>query len=157
MNSTIQVSSGWTLALRLFIPTLWISFFGTLTFVTLFNSHITFGEYNVNYVKIVMVLFVLIFCAIFYFTVLKLKRVELGDDFIFITNYFTNVRYPLTDLDKLTLEKGILFNYVRVALKGEGVFGKRIVFMLSKKRMQKYLLQNPDFIEYLRNVEILKD
>jgi hypothetical protein len=153
----IQVSSGWTLAFRLFIPTFWVSLFGSL-FIASFTLHQPFiGTYPANYVRLGLFLFIFIFVFLFYKTVMQLKRVELNEDSIFITNYFTNVRYPIIDIKKLVLSKGILFDYVSIHLLGKGVFGNRMKFLLSRKRMQKYLELNPDFIQYITNVEILKD
>jgi hypothetical protein len=146
----IQVSSGWTLAFRLFIPTFWVSLFGSL-FIASFTLHQPFiGTYPANYVRLGLFLFICIFVFLFYKTVMQLKRVELNEDSIFITNYFTNIK-------KLELSKGILFDYVSIHLLGKGVFGNRMKFLLSRKRMQKYLELNPDFIQYITNVEILKD
>ncbi len=153
----IQVSSGWTLAFRLFLPTLWISVFGTL-FIASFTLHQPYiGTFPANNVRFGLFLFVCTFVFIFYKTVLQLKRVELNENSIFITNYFTNVKYPIMDIDRLVLSKGILFDYVSIQLLGKGIFDKRMKFLLSKKRMQKYLEFNPDFIQYITNPEVLKD
>jgi hypothetical protein len=153
----IQVSSGWTLAFRLFLPTLWISIFGAL-FIASFTLHQPYiGTYPANNVRLGLFVFICVFCFLFYKTVMQLKRVELNEDSIFITNYFTNVRYPIVDLKKLELSKGILFDYVSIQLLGKGIFGNRMKFLLSKKRMQKYLENNPDFIHYITNIDILKD
>ena len=146
---TRQLSTSWTLALRIFLPTLWVAFFGTFFISVLFTDKSAIGSYPVGSLRLGLGIFIAIFLYVFWKTLFKIKRVDADKDYVYVTNYFKNVRYLHADIEKIETTKGILFNYASLFLKGQGTFGNQIVFLLSKKRLELFLLENPHLGHWL--------
>ena len=138
-----QLSSSWTLAFRIFFPTLWIAFFGTFLIALFVTDKPLIGPIDANFLRYGLLVFVAIFIFIFWKTVFRLKRVDADNEYIYVTNFFKNVRYPHADIDKIELSKGILFQYGTLYLRGKGTFGDNILFILSKRRLELFLEDNP--------------
>ena len=140
---TRQLSSSWTLALRIFIPTFWIAFFGTFFLATLFSDKDKIGQMSMNGLRWGLLAFIAVFLFIFWKTVLRLKRIDADKEFVYVTNYFKNIRYPHADVAKIEMSKGIIFNYGTLVLKGKGRFGDRILFIASRKSVEIFIAENP--------------
>lgn len=146
---TRQLSSSWTLALRIFLPTFWIAFFGTFFLTTLFTDKNQIGQISMNGLRWGLLAFIAIFVFVFWKTVLRLKRIDADKEFIYVTNYFKNIRYPHMDIEKIELSKGIVFNYGTLVLKGKGRFGDRILFIASRKRVEIFIAENPQLAHWI--------
>jgi hypothetical protein len=144
-----QLSTSWTLALRIFFPTLWLTFFGTFLLSVLFTDKSTLGGVPVGALRIGLAIFIAIFLFIFWKTLFQIKRVDADKDYVYITNYFKNVRYPHSDVEKIELTKGIIFNYATLFLRGTGSFGNRIIFLASQKRLALFLIENPELAHWV--------
>lgn len=147
---TRQLSSSWTLALRIFLPTFWIAFFGTFFLTTLFTDKNQIGQISMNGLRWGLLAFIAIFVLVFWKTVLRLKRIDADKEFIYVTNYFKNIRYPHMDIEKIELSKGIVFNYGTLVLKGKGRFGDRILFIASRKRVEIFIAENPQLAHWIQ-------
>ena len=82
-------------------------------------------------------------------TLMRLKRVEVGQEGVYVTNYFKNVRYPFTEVDGITVTSLLLFSVATLHLKGKGSFGQHITFIPSPSRFYSYFEENPDLKERL--------
>ncbi|MBL7816396.1 MAG: hypothetical protein JNL70_15355 [Saprospiraceae bacterium] len=147
---TRQLSSSWTLALRIFLPTFWIAFFGTFFMATLFTDKNQIGQMSMNGLRWGLLVFITIFVIIFWKTVLRLKRIDADKDYVIVTNYFKTVRYPHIDVEKIELSKGFIFTYGTLVLKGKGRFGDRILFLASRKRVEIFIAENPQIKDWLQ-------
>ena len=147
-----QLSTSWTLALRIFLPTLWLTFFGTFLLSVLFTDKSTLGDLPVGALRLGLAIFIAIFLFVFWKTLFQIKRIDADKDYVYITNYFKNVRYPHADVEKIELSTGILFNYGKMYLRGKGTFGDRIVFLASRKRLELFLLENPELAHWVVEV-----
>jgi hypothetical protein len=141
---TRQISSSWTLIMRLFVPTLWIAFFGTFFISVLFTQKSQLGGLSTSNLGIGLGIFIAIFLFIFYKTLFRLKRIDATPEYMYVTNYIKNVRYKHQYIQKIEISKGILFNYGTLVLKEKAAFGDRIPFILSKKRLEIFLAENPN-------------
>jgi hypothetical protein len=147
-----QLSTSWTLALRIFLPTLWLTFFGAFLISVLFTDKSTLGGLPVGSLRIGLALFIAVFLFVFWKTLFQIKRIDADKDYVYITNYFKNVRYPHSDVEKIELAKGLIFNYATMFLKGKGTFGDRITFLASRKRLELFLLENPELAHWVVEV-----
>ena len=103
-------------------------------------------------VKLVM-LFVFITGTLFLaFTLMRLKRIEVGQEGVYVTNYFKNVRYPFSEIDGITTTSLVLFSVGTLHLKGKGSFGKSITFIPSPSRFYAFFEENPGLKERLLKV-----
>ena len=142
-----RISSNLTLLLKIFIPTLWLSFFGIFTIAFLFSNVEQFATFI--FWKLGLLFFFLAFTALFYFTIMKLKRVELGKDFVYASNYLKTYRYPYHNVEKMTEHDLGLFTLVKIHLKTPGKFGKKIPFLLDEAMLKDFLKKNPEMVEWL--------
>ncbi len=139
----IQVSSNITLLLRLLLSTFWLVFFGLFTLAVLLRDTPYFGNIPAFLFKTGTVVFYLAGIALLYFTLLKLKRVEMNDEFIYATNYFKHRRYPWSNVEKITEKDFGLFSVFVIHLITPGEFGKKLPFIASRKRLHLFLREYP--------------
>ena len=146
-----RVSSNLTIFLKLFLPTFWIVFFGAFTGVILLSKNSYFGQFPALPFKIGTVFFYLSGLVMFYFTLLKLKRVELGREQLYVTNYFKHVRYPYRDVEMIEDSSIGFFRTATVQLKAAGTFGSRITFVVSGANYDHFWKTHPELEKKLRN------
>ena len=150
---TRQLSSSWTLGFRIFLPTFWLAFFGTFFFAVLLTDKNQIGELSMNGLRGGLLIFIGVFLLLFWKTVLRLKRVDADNTHVYVTNYFKNVGYKHQDVEKIELSKGLVFNYGTLVLKGSGRFGKRILFLASRKRVDIFIEENPHLASWIEETE----
>lgn len=142
-----RLSSNLTLFFKLFVPTGWVSFFGLFALViflvdTTDKPLLASFEFRVGFM-----VFFLIFLTIIYFTIFQLKRVETEGGFIFVTDYFKTIKFPIENIDRIsTLNLG-LFKVVWLRLKTKGVFGKRIPFIAKKSSFNTFEVSNQSLFQ----------
>ncbi len=133
----LSVSSGWTLFLKLVFPIVWTTFFGTFVGVILFSEDgaylIAGGMITPMLAKAIALTFLLVGFALFYWLFMRLKRVDVDNDFLYVTNYFKARRYPYHNIEKMVENQYLMFRPVRVYFKEAGTFGKKITFLSSKE------------------------
>ena len=148
-----QVSSNLTLILKIFIPTFWLTLFGAFTIAVFLVDTSYFGNIPAFLFRVGTALFYLIGAGILYLTLLRLKRVEMSEEFVYATNYFRSYRYPWHNVDRLREKDWGIFSIVTVALHQPGHFGRKFIFLASRKRLQEFFLQHPALAEKVWNVE----
>ena len=94
-----RVSSNLTVFFKLFLPTVWIVFFTifTISIFTIDGQSLPFLTSPVF--KYPFLLVYLIFFALIYFTIVQLKRVEMGSDCYFVSNYLKTYRLVFEDIE----------------------------------------------------------
>lgn len=140
-----RLSSNFTLFLKLFVPTGWLSFFGLFGLVIFLVDTTDKPLLASNYFRIGYLVFFVIFLTLIYFTIFQLKRVECQDKLMYVTDYFKTVRFPFENIDRIsTLNLGLVL-IVWMHLKNKGKFGKRIPFLAKKSNFAHFKSTNPDF------------
>jgi hypothetical protein len=142
-----RVSSNYTILLKLFIPTVWLVFFGLFTLATLFIENEDNPFFNTTQFKIGTVVFYLVGAAFLYFTFLKLKRVDFGEDHFLVSNYFKTFKYYYKDVVTLKVNNYIILKTMHLKLRGKGSFGKKITFLPQSKYLSEFLGTHPGLIE----------
>ena len=132
----IQVSSSWTLILKIFLPVLYIAFFGTFVMVVWFTQKIP-ASVSGNHFRITLTLILCVGLFLFYKTVFRLHRLDMDDTYLYVTNYWTHRRYLRSDIEQVQSEKIPFFRLGRLKLKGEGFFGYEILFLSKKSLLDK--------------------
>ncbi len=138
MISPKRISTSFTLFFRLFIPIFWIVFFGAFTIGLLLTSQLP-GVLDNSYFRIGIVLFYLVGLVFLYFTFLKLKRVEIDRDFVYVTNYVKTYRYPFHNIASINDINLLLFHLCTIRFKEKGNFGKKIYFLESRIKFKNIL------------------
>ncbi|HEX5625221.1 MAG TPA: hypothetical protein VFX48_04315 [Saprospiraceae bacterium] len=139
-----RISSSLTLPLAIFFPVFWYIFFGCLTLFIGLTEAEDLPFTNAAAIKTGFVLFFLFFGALIYHFFMKLRRVEIEGQYIFITNYFKTVRLHRDAISNISSIKFLNLHRVRMQLNGKSQFGKRIYFICDSDKMKYFLQQVAD-------------
>ncbi len=139
-----RVSTNMTLVYKVFIPTFWIVFFGSFVIVSFVYKDHYQGSIPGEYLRTGAILFFLTGFAFLWLTLLRLKRVEMDKDFIYVTNYFKHYKYPWSNIEKITEHKFFHTNIVTIKFKVPGTFGKQITFVASNKLFRLFRADHPE-------------
>jgi hypothetical protein len=120
-----RVSTNLTLFYKLFLPTFWFAFFGSAT-IALFTLT---GNATLQLTALGLFIGGLV---LMYFTIFQFKRVEMGAEALYATNYFQHFQYPYSNVEKITHQNYFILRTATIHLRVPGTFGKKIVFVPSK-------------------------
>ena len=148
-----RVSTNLTLFFKFFIPIFWIVFFGAFTIVSWFAPGQYFGELAGLPFRIGTAIFFITGVLLLYFTLLPLKRVELDEDYLYVTNYFKTARYPYHNVKKMVSSDFLFIKLVSIHLKAGGIFGKRMRFLASKHRFNSFFEKYPHLAAQILTAE----
>ena len=131
------------------VPTLWVVFFGLFTLAMwIGGSDVTplFGNPAIRWgATIFYIVGLLLLRASF----LRLKRIELDKDSIYITNFFKHVRYSHDSIEKMRKLDFGLFSLLHIRLREKGIFGQKIIALLAKAKFDQFMPLYPNLIEKL--------
>lgn len=148
-----RLSSNFTIILRLFIPLIYIVFFGCLLIGSFFVT-VNDSPFIANPVfRYGLLITYTIFVTLLYFTFMKLKRVDADTEYLYISNYFKTYRYTWDSISKLNTVNLIVCELIYVHLKEKSAFGKRIVFLASKPLVKSFFAENPDLFNHFYSSE----
>ncbi|MEM9919802.1 MAG: hypothetical protein AAF990_17030 [Bacteroidota bacterium] len=137
------VSSSLTLILKLVLPTLWITFFSGFT-AAIFALDVTYiGPIPIFTFRIGLLIFLILGILFLYWSVMRLKRVDMDQKFIYATNYFKTYRYPFHQVARIEERDYKLFNAIDIYFKQEGSFGKKITFLAHRYRYKDFVQKYP--------------
>ncbi len=143
--STQRISSNATLALNIFFPVFWIVFFGSLTVALFLSPGLATGP-----LKWAMLAIFLSGVVILYFTLLKLKRVELDETHVYVSNYFKTYRYTYASVESLGISEFLFLSVGILRLRQAGRFGRRITFVMSRAMYDDFVQLHPEIGQRLR-------
>lgn len=144
-----RVSTSLTLFFKFFIPVFWIALVGALTTAALTVSYSYIGSIPAGTFRIGIVLFFLTGVLMFGFTLMRLKRVEMDEHYIYVTNYFKAARYPYHNIDRIEERKFLFFKIISIYFKTPGIFGKSAFFLASLKLYSIFWNAHPELYEEL--------
>jgi hypothetical protein len=147
-----RVSTNATLFYRLFLPIFWIVFFGAFTLAVFITNRELYGEIPGNYMRLGSALFYITGVVVIYFTLMRLKRVEMDDQFVFVTNYLKHYRYPWHNIESIHEQSFLFLKLVTITFKESGSFGKKIVFAASHQLYAGFWEANPGLKEKINIV-----
>jgi hypothetical protein len=139
------VSSQLTLFFKMFLPIFWLTFWSSITLTVWFYDPASATSGAGMGLKMTATAILLLSVLLMWRYILPLKRVEMGVDFMHVTNYIKNFRYPLHNIDHIVVKDFGIVRVVHVTLKVAGNFGKRISFLASSRVFNKFLDENPQF------------
>lgn len=139
-----HVSSNLTLVLKIFFPIFWLVFFGLLAVSAWVVSPENGGALARWDIRLTVTAIFTTGAALLYFTLWKLRRVEMDNDNVFVTDYFKTVRYPWSNVARMVRQQFFFFPIIHIYLHTPGSFGKRIVFLASRSRWKLFLEAFPD-------------
>lgn len=143
-----RISTNLTLFFKIFVPTFWIVFFGAMTATAFLIPYEYVGNIRRGSFQIFMVLFFLSGVFVLYITLMRLKRVEMDNEFVYVTNYFKTFRYPYHNVEKIELSRFLFFHTASIVLREGGSFGSRLLFIPSMFRFREFLKEHPHIREH---------
>lgn len=147
-----NVTSSTTIFWKFFFPTFCIVFVTVITLGIIFSDiKPTSLPKNAFSTLLLVILFLQI--VLFYFSIIKLKKVEMDQDFIYITNYFKWFKYPYHNIDRIIERDWVLAKVITLKFKEPGHFGKKIFFLANHRKLNEFLENNPEAIQKLFNAE----
>lgn len=138
-----RLSSNLTLFFKIFLPVLWASFFGFFGLVIFLIEPTDEPFLTSPTFRTIYVISFIIFLTLIYFTIFQLKRVETSDGFIYTTNYFKTVRFPIENIKKISVMNLGITKIARMHLHNKGLFGSKIPFMAKKSSLDSFKLSHP--------------
>jgi hypothetical protein len=139
-----RLSSNLTLFFKIFIPVSWVSFFGLFGLVIFIIDANNEPFLTSTFFRSVYVGLFILFFALIYFTIFQLKRVESADGFIYTTNYFKTVRFPVENIKKISVMNLGILKIARMHLHNKGIFGNKIPFIAKWPNLNSFRSQYPD-------------
>jgi hypothetical protein len=145
-----RVSTNLTLFYKFFVPVFWIVFFGSMTIAAFVYDNAFYGEIPGGPFRIGLVTFFISGVIMFLFTLMRLKRVEMGNDGMYVTNYFKHLRCPYEDIEKIAESEFLFFKVVTVHLRAKGTFGKKFTFLASRDRYAEFWRKYPNLHDSIK-------
>ena len=143
------VSSRWSLALKLLLPTFWFCFFGGATVALFFMPLEAIQEpFTPMSARLIMLSFLLSSAAIYYMVFLPIKWVAMDTEKMYVSNFFKSYQYSYDSIKLVEETKFLFWNRVRIHFHESAVFGDSITFY-SSYFWHYYLKKNPKIIEQL--------
>lgn len=139
---TTPLSSGATLLLRLFFPTVWLVFFGAFMVAGWLSGQDFIGPFTRSTYRAATTLFFLAGSLVFRFTVWRLYRVDISPDLLFVSSYFRTWRYTRDSVAEIAILSYGVFHLGRITLHAPGSLGRTIWFLPSRKRMEGFARQS---------------
>jgi hypothetical protein len=128
---TEVLSSNSTLYWRVFVPVFGTVFFLGLTVAMWFTDMDDFNFASTTFwgFRLFVTFLLLGWIFLMFRTLLKLKRVDASDKHIYVTDYWTTVRYPWSDVKETTEQIRLGKRIVTFHLTAKGRFGDKISFL----------------------------
>ncbi len=141
-----RLSSSATLGLKVFIPTLWIVFFGTLSLAILISGPDKSPLFRNWMFKGGVILFFTLGLLVLYYSLIQLQRVELDHKHLYVSNYIKTYRYTFDSIEKLSVQDLYLFRLGIFTLKTRGALGRRIFFLQSRQKFDDFVNASPELV-----------
>jgi len=77
---------------------------------------------------------------------MRLQRIELDHQFLYVSNYFKTYRYTFDSIKDLTVSDFILFRIGAISLRTRGALGRKIYFLQSRQKFDDFVRSTPDLI-----------
>lgn len=141
------LSSGVTFWMKVVFPLLWIGGFtvGTIaSFLEMFRDRV--GEPPPPAIGLILLLVTILGAAFLYWWCMRLKRVRLDEEALYVSNYLREIRVPLHQVEDVSENRWINLHPVFIEFRGETGFGPRIVFM-PKIRWFSFFRSHPAVAE----------
>lgn len=146
-EANFRVSSSTTLIFNLFIPTVWIVFFGSFVLLIIIMG----GNFSPVFYgilpRVILLLCYLVFLFFIARTLLRLKRVELTPDHFYVTNYFKTFRYQYEDLKRITEIDFLIMRFIVFRFKEKSSFGRRIFFIKRGRVWREFIETYPEILQ----------
>jgi len=138
-----RISSNATLMLNIFFPVFWSVLFGAFTLAIFLLDGIHFGFLPLASFRLAVLFFYGTGLAVIALTFLRLRRVEISAEHLYVTNYFKTARYPFEAIQRLESRRWLGLRLGIFHLEAAGIFGRRILFLVRDNALSELLVRFP--------------
>lgn len=114
--------------MKFVLPAMWLAGFITAT-ALLFAESPAFDPAPPPEMKWMFLTILVAGGTSLYWFCMRLKRVEMDDDALYVSNYLHEASIPLAEIDEVTENRWVNIRPVTVTLRTDTDFGDRVVFM----------------------------
>ena len=139
-----QVSTNLTLFYRLFIPIFSLVFLGALLIFLWLHPQAYYGNLRGDYLRYGATAVFAMLVLLLALTVWRLRRVEMNREWVYVTDFFRQARYPWAGVAGVRETPLGIFSVVHVDLAQAGTFGKSVTFLASVSRWRMFKEEHPD-------------
>lgn len=134
------LSSEFTILLKFIFPTIWIPGFGLVALSTFWGGWRMNGGKSLppEMMKWYFLVMWLLGSSLIWFTVMRLKRVRVDDQTLYVSNYFKEIQVPLAHVIEVAEYTWINPQMVTVTLSQPTPFGRRIGFMPTERIFERW-------------------
>ncbi len=122
------LSSSQTFWIKVIFPLLWIGTFAAVT-LAMFLEPRQDGYVSPPQIKWIFLALTVAGAAFLYWTCMRLKRVRMDDQALYVSNYLREIRLPLQQVENVNENYWINLHPITIEFRSETDFGKWIVFM----------------------------
>jgi hypothetical protein len=144
---THRISSNATLALKIFLPTIWVVFFGSFTLAFLVGKMDATPDLDNWLFRSAWTGGFLVVLLGIRLTLWKLRRVDVDEDFLYVSDYFKTARYPIHNIQFISSQSFGLFRVGVVRYHVPGIFGKKSIFLEHSGRVSSLWKALPNWTE----------
>ncbi len=138
------LSSNSTLFWRIFIPAFGTVFLSGFVLVFwLINEDDLYLSYSALWPRLVITVIWAGWLFFLWRTLLRLKRIDADNAYLYVTNYWTTARYPWQDVAKVVERRQLGRTFMTFYLKAPGVFGERLSFLPATRFYDWMKLHKP--------------
>lgn len=143
------LSSKYTLLLKIYIPLIWALLSGLFLIASMiFDTGSIMDDFSI---QVAYLLIYACFLALFYFTFFQLKRVEIKDKELYVSNYKATFKYSLDSIAEINENDYTLFKTIRIKLKDKGSFGQYLIFIPQNPNYQYFVEDNATDLDRILN------
>ena len=141
-----RISSSLTFIEKFIFTSIWSCGFGFGTLAMIISP-----EKNLNDTALIFGVTWVLGSAFLFWCCGRLKRIDISNNNIIVSNYFKIVAIPVKEIDSVTQNLLLNIRPITIRLKKETVFGRTIVFM---PKYEFRLFSENTVVERLRNLAI---
>jgi len=134
-----RVSSQLTIALRIALPTAWVTLIFSIVLLLGWAVRGKAGLIANPFIWIGLLIILGTGFVFIKFILWRLYRVDMDDRNLFVSNYFRTYKYELTDIDFIRDSKIMPGRIFCIRFKSKGSFGKNIYFLASQALWKDYI------------------
>ena len=139
-----RVSSQLTIVLRILLPTVWLTLILSITILLIYAVRGKAGLMANPIIWIALLLILGSGFAFIKFILWRLYRIDMDNQYFYISNYFKTFKYPYSDIDVIRESSVLPGRVFCIRLKSKGSFGKNIYFLASQVLWQDFISTHPD-------------
>jgi hypothetical protein len=138
------LSSGRTFVTKVVLPTVWLAGFAVATVLLLKTPGLTDPDRSLlpPEMKWLFLGGIMLGAWFLYWHCVRLKRVEIDEQWLYVSNFLREIRIPLGDIEEVTENRWVSTRPITVEFRRETEFGSSIIFM-PRPRWWKFWQAHP--------------